>query len=40
MADTTGRIPVWQIGVVTGIHVIGLVGVHFYGSYSGLDSFL
>jgi photosystem II PsbJ protein len=34
MADTTGRIPLWQIGTVTGIHVIGLVGVFFYGSYS------
>ncbi|KAJ0743494.1 putative photosystem II [Helianthus annuus] len=36
MADTTGRIPLWIIGTVAGILVIGLVGVFFYGSYSGL----
>ncbi|KAJ0580696.1 putative photosystem II [Helianthus annuus] len=38
MADTTGRIPLWIIGTVAGILVIGLVGVFFYGSYSGLGS--
>nr|QHH22954.1 photosystem II protein J [Phedimus aizoon] len=26
MADTTGRIPLWIIGTVTGIAVIGLLG--------------
>ncbi|KAH0437228.1 hypothetical protein IEQ34_026279 [Dendrobium chrysotoxum] len=36
MADTTGRIPLWLIGTVTGIPVIGLIGIFFYGSYSGL----
>jgi photosystem II PsbJ protein len=36
--DTTGRIPLWLIGTVTGILVIGLVGVFFYGSYSGLGT--
>ena len=35
MADTTGRIPLWIIGTVTGILVIGLIGIFFYGSYSG-----
>uniref|UniRef100_UPI0030E4FF19 photosystem II protein J n=1 Tax=Hedysarum lehmannianum TaxID=1402432 RepID=UPI0030E4FF19 len=38
MADTTGRIPLWIIGTVTGIVVIGLLGIFFYGSYSGLGS--
>jgi ubiquitin-like protein Nedd8 len=36
MADTTGRIPLWVIGTVAGILVIGLIGIFFYGSYSGL----
>ena len=40
MADTTGRIPRWRIGTVTGIVVIGLLGIFFYGSYSGLGSSL
>jgi photosystem II PsbJ protein len=35
MADTTGRIPLWLIGTLKGILVIGLIGVFFYGSYSG-----
>nr|YP_009108395.1 photosystem II protein J [Aphyllon californicum] len=38
MADTTGRIPPWIIGMVTGILLIGLLGIFFYGSYSGLGS--
>ena len=29
MADTTGRIPRWIIGTVTGITVIGLIGIFF-----------
>ena len=32
MADTTGRIPLWIIGTVTGIPVIGLIGIFFYGN--------
>nr|YP_009732793.1 photosystem II protein L [Buxbaumia aphylla]QHU77136.1 photosystem II protein L [Buxbaumia aphylla] len=40
MANTTGRIPLWLIGTVAGILVIGLVGIFFYGSYSGLGSSL
>jgi photosystem II PsbJ protein len=27
MADTTGRIPLWVIGTVAGILVIGLIGI-------------
>ena len=27
MADTTGRIPLWLIGTVTGIPVIGSIGL-------------
>nr|YP_009755541.1 photosystem II protein J [Epimedium xichangense]QIP54046.1 photosystem II protein J [Epimedium xichangense] len=40
MADTTRRIPLWLIGTATGILVIGLLGIFFYGSYSGLGSSL
>nr|YP_009568968.1 photosystem II protein J [Physena sessiliflora]YP_009569453.1 photosystem II protein J [Physena madagascariensis]QBC68924.1 photosystem II protein J [Physena madagascariensis]QBC69000.1 photosystem II protein J [Physena sessiliflora] len=40
MANTKGRIPLWIIGIVTGILVIGLIGLFFYGSYSGLGSSL
>ena len=34
MADSTGRSPLWIIGTVSGITVIGLIGIFFYGSYS------
>nr|QWW92205.1 photosystem II protein J [Acrolejeunea sandvicensis] len=40
MANTTGRIPLWLIGTVAGIIVIGLVAIFFYGSYYGLGSSL
>ncbi|KAM3734003.1 hypothetical protein ACB098_11G180300 [Castanea mollissima] len=40
MADTTGRIPLWIIGIVTSILVIGLISIFFYGSYSKLGSSL
>jgi len=40
MANTTGRIPLWLIGTIAGTLVIGLVGIFFYGSYSGLGSSL
>lgn len=40
MVDTTGRIPLWLVGTVAGILVIGLIGIFFYGSYSGLGSSL
>jgi|UniRef100_A0A3N7F9H7 photosystem II PsbJ protein len=34
MADTTGRIPFWIIGTVTGILVIGLIGISFMAPIS------
>jgi len=37
---TTGRIPLWLVGTVAGIAAISLVGLFFYGSYSGLGSSL
>jgi photosystem II PsbJ protein len=38
MAPT--RIPLWFIGLVAGIVAITLVGLFFYGAYSGLGSSL
>ncbi|KAG2679787.1 hypothetical protein I3843_11G067000 [Carya illinoinensis] len=40
MADTTRRIPLWLIGTVTGIPVIGSIGLSFSGFSSGLGSSL
>uniref|UniRef100_F6I187 Photosystem II reaction center protein J n=1 Tax=Vitis vinifera TaxID=29760 RepID=F6I187_VITVI len=40
MADAMGRIPLWLIGTIIGILAIGLIGIFFYGSYSGLGSSL
>jgi len=37
---TRGRIPLWFIGTVVGIVAVTLVGLFFYGSYSGLGSSL
>ncbi|WPT18788.1 hypothetical protein PSENEW3_10000067 (chloroplast) [Picochlorum sp. SENEW3] len=37
---TTGRIPLWLVGVVVGTAAITLLGVFFYGSYVGLGSSL
>nr|YP_010932419.1 J protein of photosystem II [Interfilum massjukiae]WKT06126.1 J protein of photosystem II [Interfilum massjukiae]WKT06229.1 J protein of photosystem II [Interfilum sp. SAG 36.88]WKT06330.1 J protein of photosystem II [Interfilum sp. SAG 2147] len=37
---TTGRIPLWLVGTVVGLAAITLVGVFFYGAYSGLGSSL
>nr|ALO63363.1 J protein of photosystem II [Carteria sp. SAG 8-5] len=37
---TTGRIPLWLIGVVVGSAAIGLLAIFFYGSYVGLGSSL
>jgi photosystem II PsbJ protein len=37
---TTGRIPLWLVGVVAGTAAITLLGVFFYGSYVGLGSSL
>lgn len=38
--EITGRIPLWLIGLVVGIAVLSVVGLFFYGSYSGLGSSL
>ena len=37
---TTGRIPLWLVGVVVGVAALSLVAIFFYGSYSGLGSSL
>ena len=37
---TTGRIPLWLIGTAVGTAAIGLLAIFFYGSYTGLGSFL
>jgi photosystem II PsbJ protein len=37
---TTGRIPLWVVGVGAGLAAIGLLTVFFYGSYVGLGSSL
>nr|YP_009033836.1 J protein of photosystem II [Mesotaenium endlicherianum]AHZ11219.1 J protein of photosystem II [Mesotaenium endlicherianum] len=37
---TTGRIPLWLIGTVAGLAVLVVVGLFFYGAYSGLGSSL
>ena len=37
---TTGRIPLWLIGTVVGMAALTLLGLFFYGSYSGLGSSL
>jgi photosystem II PsbJ protein len=37
---TTGRIPLWLVGVVAGVAAIGLLAIFFYGSYVGLGSSL
>jgi len=37
---TTGRIPLWLVGVVVGVVALSLLSIFFYGSYSGLGSSL
>lgn len=37
---TTGRIPLWLVGVVAGLAAIGLLAIFFYGAYTGLGSSL
>ncbi len=37
---TTGRIPLWLVGVVAGLAALTIVSVFFYGSYVGLGSSL
>jgi photosystem II PsbJ protein len=33
-----GRIPLWVVGTIAGIGVIGVVGLFFDGAYVGLGS--
>jgi photosystem II PsbJ protein len=41
MSNTsTGRVPLWVVGVVAGLAAFGLLGLFFYGAYSGLGSSL
>ncbi len=40
MADTNRRVPLWLIGLVGGLGVFTILGLFFYGSYSGLGSSL
>lgn len=40
MADTNRRVPLWAIALVAGLAVILLLGLFFYGAYSGLGSSL
>jgi photosystem II PsbJ protein len=37
---TTGRIPLWFVGMVAGLAALGLLAIFFYGSYVGLGSSL
>ena len=37
---TTGRVPLWLVGVVAGTAAFTLLGLFFYGSYTGLGSSL
>lgn len=37
---TTGRVPLWLVGVVAGTAALTLLAVFFYGSYTGLGSSL
>nr|YP_010337266.1 photosystem II protein J [Pseudoerythrocladia kornmannii]QUE28347.1 PsbJ [Pseudoerythrocladia kornmannii]QUE28878.1 PsbJ [Porphyropsis coccinea]UNJ16851.1 photosystem II protein J [Pseudoerythrocladia kornmannii] len=38
--SSTGRIPLWLVATFGGILVITLLGIFFYGSYSGVGSSL
>ena len=37
---STGRIPLWLVGLVGGFAALTLLSLFFYGSYSGLGSSL
>nr|YP_009367515.1 J protein of photosystem II [Pseudoneochloris marina]ARK14496.1 J protein of photosystem II [Pseudoneochloris marina] len=37
---TTGRVPLWLVGVVVGVAALSLLAIFFYGSYVGLGSSL
>lgn len=38
--SNTGRVPLWLVATFGGIAVITLLGIFFYGSYSGVGSSL
>ena len=38
--SSTGRIPLWLVGLVAGLAGITMLSLFFYGSYSGLGSSL
>jgi photosystem II PsbJ protein len=35
-----GRVPLWLVGFVAGMALLTIVGLFFYGSYTGLGSSL
>jgi photosystem II PsbJ protein len=37
---STGRVPLWLIATFGGIAALTVVGLFFYGSYSGVGFFL
>jgi|EP01033_Poteriospumella_lacustris_P023920 photosystem II PsbJ protein len=40
MADTNRRVPLWAIATVGGMAILTVLGLFFYGSYSGIGSSL
>ena len=38
--SSTGRIPLWLVGLVGGLAVITMLSLFIYGAYSGLGSSL
>jgi photosystem II PsbJ protein len=38
--SSTGRIPLWLVGLVGGLAVVAILSLFFYGAYSGLGSSL
>ena len=38
--SSTGRVPLWLVGLVGGLAVITMLSLFIYGAYSGLGSSL
>jgi len=38
--SSTGRIPLWLVGLVGGLALVAILSLFFYGAYSGLGSSL
>lgn len=36
----SGRIPLWLVGTIAGTGILAVVGLYFYGAYSGIGSSL